>query len=445
MSLPYKIQAYIEQHRLLKPGEHVLVGVSGGADSMVLLHILQQLGFACSVAHMNFQLRGEASSQEADFVEAYAKAHGLPFYVKCVDTKAMAKEQGISIEMAARDLRYAFFSDVLKKGPAVNVAVGHHKNDLVETQLLNMARGTGVRGLVGIKPQNGVVIRPMLSASRSEIMEFADAHHLPYCTDASNADTQIKRNFIRHKVLPLMENLNPSFLHTSYQNALRMQQVQQLIESSLAAFVQKHVQASAKSTEISLAGLLACPTADLFLFELLHPFGFNERQLGEMLLALDSIPGKQWHANGHRVVRTHTHFIVQPWPPQALQEEQWFYREGEEHTSPIHLRIGKMQQKKDVTFNFDVNRAYVDGDKITFPLQLRKWEKGDWFVPLGMKGRKKLSDFFIDLKLSLPEKEAMYVLMSGNAIIWIPGYRTDERYKIDDTTAKVLCIEYHPA
>lgn len=440
-----KVKEYIVRNQLLTEGSKILVAVSGGADSMVLLFILQKLGYRCSVAHMNFNLRGQASDEDEKFVKSYATKHHLDFYGKSVNTLLYAENHGISMEMAARDLRYSFFEEILKKEKITYVAVGHHKNDLVETMLLNLTRGTGVRGLAGIKAKNGNIIRPLLGITNAEIVAFANKNDLLFRTDSTNDDTKIQRNFFRHTVVPHFESINPSFTSTMYKTAESMQQVQKLIDLHVSSFKQKFVEEMDGKIRINKDGFSDSISKEIVLFELLSPFVFNGDQLQEIRSALEQqTHGKTWFSPSHRLLTSHTHLVIQPLEKIEKPQAVWMDKSTIGIDEPINLKVFPVQPKNEVAFNFSPENAYFDAAKINFPLQLRKWKQGDWFVPFGMKGRKKLSDFFIDNKFSLDKKEETFVLLSGDEIIWIVGYRTDDRYKITEETTRVLQMHFNP-
>lgn len=437
-----KIKRYIKQEKLLHHSSKILVGVSGGSDSMVLLEILYQLNYSCSVAHMNFSLRGNESDEDEAFVRDYALQNNLPFYSKKVDTLMYAKSHGISMEMAARDLRYAFFDELLQSHKLDIIALGHHKNDLVETMLINLARGTGVRGLSGIQAKTGKLVRPLLEITNEEIIAYAESHNILYRNDSTNADTHIQRNNFRHNIIPRFEEINPSFIQTIANTAHRMQEVQQLINNTVSHFIAAYVHDEKDKKYIQLDGLLKHPSKAIVLFEILNSFGFNASQLDEINIALGKEPGKTWHSKAYRLILSSTHLILTKKVTEPGTEKILILENMQKISKPIRLTISDKIPVQNCTLNFTKEDAYFDAEKIRFPLTIRKWEHGDWFVPFGMTGRKKLSDFFIDNKLSLDKKEEVYVLLSEEDIIWIPGYRTDNRYKITEETQSVIHMNH---
>lgn len=441
--LPEKVKSFIQKEKLLHHSSKILVGVSGGSDSMVLLEILRQLNYSCFVAHMNFSLRGKESDDDEAFVRDFARQIPFPFYTKKVDTLEHAKSKGISMEMAARELRYDFFDQLLEQHKIDVIAVGHHKNDVAETMLINLTRGTGVRGLSGIQAKMGKVIRPLLDISNEAILKYSKENKIPYRVDQSNTDTRIKRNNFRHNIIPKFEQINPSFIQTMADTAHRMQQVQKLIDNVVSGFTSEHVINNRGNKYILLDGLLNHPSRSVFLFEILNPFGYNTSQLDEINNALEKTPGKTWYTNTHRLILSATHLILQERDEEPEIEALVIQANCRKVDSPLALTISAPLALNDCTLNFSNTNVFFDAEKIHFPLTLRKWRQGDWFIPFGMKGTKKLSDFFIDNKLSLVEKEEVYVLVSGEDIIWILGYRTDERYKITKETKSVIQIEWN--
>lgn len=434
-----QINQYIRTHSLLTAKAKVLVGVSGGVDSVVLIHALFALGYECIVAHMNFSLRGEASDGDENFVHGLCRDLNIPFYAKKVDTLAYAREKGISMEMAARDLRYAFFDALCQKNEVDRIAVGHHKNDLAETFLINLSRGTGLRGLSGIQPVNGKIIRPLLCLTASEVRLYAKQHHLDYRTDASNSDVDIIRNRIRHRVIPEFERINPAFIQTLEDTARRMQQIQEMVNDQVARFSESNVLNVDNAVYISLNALQQHPQKQFMLFELLHPYGCNSAQIGEISKALNGISGKEWFTAQFRVTLSSTALEIRE-TNTAIKETFTIERHQVAVNHPFPLAFNTLKNPGLRHLKFSNWQVYFDADKLVFPLVIRPWEQGDRFVPFGMRGHKKLSDFLVDMKLSIPQKEEVYVLLSGNEIIWVVGLRTDNRYKISEQTEHIFEI-----
>ncbi len=432
---------YIESNQLFSPNDTLLVGVSGGIDSVVLIDLLNRAGMAFAVAHCNFQLRGAESDRDERFVRELSESYGILCFCKNFDTKEYANENGISIEMAARDLRYDWFEEVRKAHHFDWIVVAHHRDDQIETFFLNLARGTGISGLTGMKVVNGKVVRPLLFGSRKEIENYAAAHKLQFREDSSNALTDFQRNKIRKMVVPLMEELNPSFResmdetigHLRETSAIYFQAVERVKE--LAVRIKPNGE-----TEILLAELRLLNPLSTYLFELLRPFHFNGEVVEEMVKALDGQTGKQFFSPSHRAVLDREVIIISILSDGASAR---YYLEETLSGIDVPVKLSISTQKRTSSFKLYTSPriASLDMDLLQFPLILRKWQKGDYFQPLGMQGMKKLSDFFVDEKFSLPQKEECWILANGEEIVWIVGVRVDDRYKITPETKNILVLK----
>ena len=402
-----RFKQYIHSHRLLDDSDNVLVGVSGGADSVALLYLLRACGYACEAAHCNFHLRGDESMRDQHFVEELCAKWCIPLHITDFATIDHAKTNGISIEMAARQLRYEWFEHLRQNLDCKAIAVAHHQNDQAETLLLNLQRGTGIRGLGGMKPKNGYIIRPMLCFTRNEIEQLCQTHALDYVTDSTNADTAFKRNAIR----AILQQASDADIRHYAEAAQRMQAYQQLVEALLFG------------TEICDEGQLA------LIYELLAPYGFNATQISDILAALPS-SGKRFEAPSFTATIDHGQLTIRSRKPQ---EEQL----------PTLLRAIRPRMSKEHFPKATDDWALVDADKLTEPLSLRHWKAGDTFYPItsGHRMRKKLQDFFCDLKLSLAEKDAVWLLCSGEDIVWVIGYRLDDRYKVTAETKRIAELQ----
>ena len=430
---------YLNSHCGFKSGEKVLVALSGGADSIALLHLFKVNGIEIFAAHCNFNLRGDESDGDEDYVRDFCKSWDIELFVKSFDTVGYSSEKGISIEMAARDLRYAWFDDLLEQHEIDWVATGHHKDDSIETFFLNLLRGTGVRGLSGIKPLTGKVIRPLLGFSRDMIEDYCQLNHLNYRTDSSNLESVYTRNKIRNEIIPLFEQINPSFKETMLMNMAHVGQVNEFLSNTVEDIKQNLVVEQDDSLLISLRHVNEFKDKKLVLFEILHPYGFNSSTVSEVVEAVEQdVSGKQFFANEYRLIKDRHNLILLPVKDE--EEEKCFYisREEAEVTAPVALVIEKNLEKDNYVIEKSRFVGQFDEELIEYPLTIRKWEQGDTFRPLGMKNFKKLSDFFIDQKFSLKDKEDVWLLLSGNDIIWIMGHRTDDRYKITEKTKRVI-------
>lgn len=416
-----KVKQYIEKEQLLQPDDKILVALSGGADSVALLHLLRELGYTCEAAHCNFHLRGEESDRDEAFVRQLCQQLEVPLHVVHFRTEEEAARRRISIEMAARELRYAWFEELRLSREAQAVAVAHHRDDSVETLLLNLIRGTGLNGLRGIRPKNGHIIRPLLLLSRADLLQYLDDLKQPYMTDSTNLQDEFLRNKIRLHLLPFLQTLNPSIQSTLLQTAQHLDEAysiyqQGITEGKLRVCTPQGIRINALMNE---------PSPSTLLHEILSPKGFNSSQIKDIFHSLGQQSGKVFHASDYRLVKDRELLILEKvknvLPPELQYETQ------------------------DYTSSFLIPRerhtACLDADKLTHPLTLRRYQAGDSFVPFGMKGRKKVSDYLTDRKFSLFQKEQQWVLCCGKDIIWLVGERIDNRFRIDQNTQKVLIIK----
>lgn len=432
------VQAYIAQHQLLRPGAPVIVGLSGGADSVALLHILTRLGYPCVAAHCNFHLRNDESESDADFAQQTAEALGLPFRRIDFDTADYAHQNGVSTEMAARTLRYEWFETLRRELDAEAIAVAHHRDDNVETVLLNLIRGTGLSGLCGMRPRNGHIVRPLLSVDRHQIVRWLADRHLPFRTDSSNASDVYRRNFVRLRLLPLMEQLNPSVRDAILRMAGHLTDVEAIYRNAIDSHRAHLIDADGR---ISIDALLRTPAPQAVLFELLTPYGFTPSQCADIARALSGESGRSFVAPGGRwhLLKDRLHLIL--YPADEVSADTFTLTLGSELTAPIRLSPEERIVDEAFTISRSPHVATFDADRIALPLTLRRWRAGDSFVPFGMTGRKKLSDYFSDHKFSLLHKAAAWILCDASGrILWIVGHRTDNRFRITSKTRRALII-----
>ena len=432
------VQAYIAQHQLLRPGAPVIVGLSGGADSVALLHILTRLGYPCVAAHCNFHLRNDESDADADFAQQTAEALGLPFRRIDFDTADYARQNGVSTEMAARTLRYEWFETLRRELGAEVIAVAHHRDDNVETVLLNLIRGTGLSGLCGMRPRNGHIVRPLLSVDRHQIVRWLADRHLPFRTDSSNASDVYRRNFVRLRLLPLMEQLNPSVRDAILRMAGHLTDVEAIYRNAIDSHRAHLIDADGR---ISIDALLRTPAPHAMLFELLTPYGFTPSQCADIARALSRESGRSFVAPGGRwhLLKDRLHLIL--YPADEVSADAFTLTLGSELTAPIRLSLEERIVDDTFTISCSPHVATFDADRIALPLTLRRWRAGDSFVPFGMTGRKKLSDYFSDHKFSLLHKAAAWILCDASGrILWIVGHRTDNRFRITSKTSRALIV-----
>jgi tRNA(Ile)-lysidine synthase len=382
-------------------------------------------------------LRGAESDSEEVFMHDYCGEHGLELYVKSFDTREFALQEGISIEMAARELRYQWFYELLDNLNCQFVLTAHHQDDLVETMLINLSRGTGIRGLTGIHPKKGRLVRPMLFASREQITAYAKAKKIPFKEDSSNNELVHNRNLIRHQVIPLLEEVNSAFKVNAAKTAAVLKETEQVYQAKIEDDKQQLISHDGPTAKLDISYLKQSPFAKTLLFEILHPLGFNAGQASEIIQALDAEAGKTFYSETHRLVKDREYLILSLTVPDSLNR---FYIEEDclEISEPINMQFQRITKGPDFQFSKEPFIADVDFDRLQFPLVLKKWEQGEYFQPLGMDGFKKLSDFFIDEKFSIPEKENCWILYSSGNVVWVTGHRIDNRFKITSETKRVF-------
>ena len=395
-----------------------------------------------AVSHCNFQLRGKESNDDETFVSQLANKLDLPYHVKRFNTIDYAEEKKISIQMAARDLRYAWFEEIRMKQGYDVIAVAHHKDDEVETFFINLIRGSGIAGLHGIKPKTGNIVRPLMFTDRKEIETYVKKNKIKYREDSSNASLKYMRNKLRHQLLPLMKELNPDIKKAIKGEIERLTQIESVFHEIAEEKRKDIVEHDGSLVKFNIKKILQLKQKELFLYEWLKPYGFSGDIIGTISKCLKAESGKQYFSSTHRLIKDRAHLIITPNLESETKQNLIVTKDYKELKEPIHLKFKTIS----ITTNFDVilKEKYIgffDLDKLKFPLTIRKWEQGDFFHPLGMKGKKKLSDYFTDSKLSLIEKENTWLLCNGKDIIWIIGQRIDNRYRVTSSTRKVFVVE----
>ncbi len=431
---------FITENKIFDKRHKILVGVSGGIDSVVLLDLLDKGGYSMAIAHCNFQLRGAESDKDERLVQTLALKYDVPIYKIAFDTLGVASERKISIEMAARDLRYEWFEKIRTENNFDFIAVAHHRDDQLETFFLNLARGTGLAGLTGMKPVNGKVVRPLLFASRIEIEKYRHELFLEFRMDASNQNLEFQRNKIRHSLMPIMDSLNPNFREGLIRTMDHLDKTSIIYNQTISEHWNRVVTTKDQTHYISISALQNLEPLEAYLFEFLKPFGFKGSSISDIIQSLTGLSGKQFCSATHRLLHDRENLVLSV----LVEEEEIHYYLDEEQNElnvPVHLLITKDLPTESIPFSDSKFEASIDQDKIQFPLLIRKWQQGDTFRPLGMSGIKKLSDYFIDSKLSLLEKENVWILANGEQIIWIIGHRLDDRYKITYQTKRILHIK----
>lgn len=437
---------YIRKENLFHPTDKVMLAVSGGIDSVAMAELFSRSGFSFGIAHCNFQLRGNDSNEDELFVSRLAGKLKVPFFSKRFSTTSYKDLKGISVQMAARELRYSWFNELLTGGGYAYLATAHHLDDQIETFFINMMRSTGIAGFHGIIPKQGNIIRPMLFASRELIGQFVNKNGIAFREDRSNQEVKYLRNKIRHELLPVLSEMNPNYRTILTENIYRVREAEKIFRESVEKIRTKQVKTGKIRTLVSIEGIMHLNPLTTYLFELLSPFGFNYPVVCEISNSLSEEPGKQFFSTTHRLIKDRDHLIITSLPTNktALPESSEFLitEKAKLVSVPVKLSLRKMANDPDFRIDPSPEVANLDLHKITFPLALRKWKKGDAFIPYGRNHRKKVSDFFTDCKLSIDLKENVWILCSGEKIVWIVGHRIDNRFRITPKTKQVLQIRW---
>lgn len=437
-----RFSRFITDNDLFSPDDRVLLAVSGGIDSMVLAHLFMRQGFDFGIAHCNFNLRGTEANDDERFVREYAENHRIEFFAKSFDTTGFASSKGLSIQMAARELRYRWFEELRSASGFDAVALAHNLNDNIETFLINLVRGTGIAGLAGIKPKNEYLVRPLLFASRAEIREYCEKYEVKYREDSSNADTKYVRNKIRHLIVPVLREINPSFENTIEETISRVGDINEIYSGHIAKIRKSLIRESKNSQSIKISDFTSLTPLNTMVFELFRSFGLTRPMVPELIKLATSRTGSHLNTSSHRFIRNRSEILI-----ENIESDS---------ESALHMVFNSLDELLAGNFGAKVVQAAcgegfeiprnatstcVSLNKLKFPVIIRNWKPGDIFYPLGMNKKKKLSDFFIDNKLSMPEKERVLVMESGGKISCIIGIRTDNRFRITKATTKCLIID----
>lgn len=420
-----EFQKYITTRALLKPDDRILLAVSGGIDSMAMSDLFLQSEYNFAIAHCNFELRGDESDAEQKLVEDFAKEHNIPIFIRRFDTKNEALNSGESIQMAARRLRYDWFDELTRSENFDKIAIAHHGNDSTETFFINLLRGTGLRGLTGINSVNGKIVRPLLFASREQIVEYVAQRNVRYLNDSSNGMIKYLRNRLRHDILPRLADSAPAFMDTMADNISRLERAQRFIDLQMERIRESAV----KDGVIDLQKIEQHGDMGFILFELLYPYGFAPQVIEDITRTEQPHSGKQFFAPLYVATLDRNRIIV------TKREQMVIEQESIELDDP---RIEWVDMSRLMSLETPSNEALLCVDSVTFPLTLRKWQQGEWFVPLGMRGQKKVSDYLIDNKVALPDKERQLVLVAAESVMWLVGRRIDDRYKVTERSEKVI-------
>lgn len=421
---------------------HFFIAVSGGVDSVVLADIFFKLGFNFTILHCNFQLRGEESFRDEEFIEKLQEKYSKPFLVKRFDTKEYAEEKKISIQLAARELRYHWFSEVLNNSTESNqnkfIVTAHQADDNIETVLMNICRGTGIKGLSGIPTIQSKIIRPLLFARKEQILQYATEQKLQWVEDSSNATDKYSRNFFRHNVLPLIKEVYSSADENIIANIEKWKDVETIYNLYIKQQKEKLFEVKESEIHIPILKLQKLSPLSSIIYEIISCYHFTSAQVDDVIQLMKADNGKYISSSSHRIIKNRKWLILAP-----LQTKDAQHFIIDENDNEIFFADKKMKIlfSNDANILQDLNIACLDAKHIRFPLIVRKWKQGDYFYPLGMTKKKKISRFLIDLKLSTTEKENIWLLESNKKIIWVIGYRIDNRFKLtDSSTKKIKCI-----
>lgn len=422
-----KVKDYIKKHKLLSLSDLYIVALSGGADSVALLLLLDEMGYKVHALHCNFHLRGEESDRDERFCEDLCLKKNIPFHRIHFDTLMYAETHKMSVEMAARELRYRYFEQLRKDIGAEGICVAHHQDDTVETVLLNLVRGTGLRGLTGIQPRNGAILRPLLCVTRTEIEAYLATKQQDYVTDSTNLETDFVRNKIRLQVVPLLRQLNPAVSENIVRTAAHLTEAQKVLDAVVDTYK--------GSNQLDLCALQQVGSAEYIVFEWLKQYGFNGSQVQQVISAetgsIFSSP------TGYEVLKDRDRLLVEPtimaFTPIRIPEEGTY-------VLPDDRRLNVRRSNPFVSK--DSHEATLDARQVRFPLTVRRVEEGDWMIPYGMTGRKLLSDLMTDLKMSLFDRRRQLVVVDAqDAVVWAIGLRTDHRCRVTDATQEVIAIK----
>lgn len=440
---------YIDDNQLFDPDSRILLAVSGGIDSVVMAHLFSRSKYSFGIAHCNFKLRGKESDLDEIFTAQLSEKFQVPFYKISFQTKDYSKQARLSIQMAARDLRYKWFDKIREDHNYDFIAVAHQRDDEIETFLINLLRGTGILGLHGILPKRDRIVRPLLFASRNDIEEYAMLHSLKFREDESNKEEKYLRNRIRHKIIPLLDKISPDALDNITASISKIRDAEKIYNETIRARKEELIKFSGHDYRLSIEAVRRLTPAKTWIYELLKDFGCTESLAGDIVELLDSEPGRLIAFERYILLRDRDELIIQE--REGVKSDvdlpgikEYHIREEDAETEiPLKLSITRQSISKYVVSK-EGSIAALDLGKLHFPLIIRKWKKGDYFYPLGMNSKKKLSDFFIDEKFSRFQKDKTWLLCSGDKIAWIIGKRIDDRFKITSTTRIVYQIKLEP-
>ncbi|QHS58914.1 tRNA lysidine(34) synthetase TilS [Chitinophaga agri] len=442
MDLLTGFKIFIEKEQLFAPDQSLLLAVSGGLDSVVMAHLFKAAGFRFAIAHCNFQLREAESVRDESFVKTLADVLQVPFHHIRFDTLTYTESKRVSIQVAARELRYEWLEETRTKAGYSFIVTAHHMQDSVETLLMNLSKGTGISGLHGILPAQGKIIRPLLFAQKEDLLAYAQENGISYVEDSSNLTTKYTRNFFRHKVIPVMQEANPGTVPNIAASIARFREAEVLYQQALEKHVRRLVEQKGNMYMVPVLKLQKTIPMQTVAWEIFRKYGCTPPQLPQVLELLDSTSGKIVETATHRIIRDRQWLLITP-----LVETEAAVIVIEKDRSVVAtangiLRLRTVVRKEQTPIPASAAIACLDKASLQYPLLLRRWRQGDYFYPLGMRKKKKLSRFFIDQKLSVPQKENIWVLESSKRVVWIVGLRIDDRFKVTQHTKDQLTIEW---
>jgi len=433
---------FLVDQELCRDGDRILLAVSGGIDSVVMAHLFRAAGYDCAIAHCNFLLRANDSDRDEAFVKDLAAYLEMPVYVRRFEVDREVQKRGISVQMAARDLRYKWFEELLAEQSMDLVATAHNRNDSVETFFLNLSRGSGIRGLKGIAPRREQIIRPMLFATRQDIVRFQQEEAIKFREDVSNFETKYQRNKIRHDVLPVMQEINPGFVESVHRSMSQLDEMYAIYRDSIEEQRKALFREKEDRILIDLGELGELQPIKTWLFELFSPFGFSRSQCEGIEQIMQAGSGRCSLSPTHQLYKDRDQLILIPSVSKSFDR---YYLDGPDKPSslPFPMDMDVIDREELGPIPADPHIACLDLDEVQFPLTIRHWKPGDYFYPLGMNQMKKLSDYFVDNKIPVPEKNSTWLLASGKKIVWIMGQRIDHRFRITPDTKRVLLLRLH--
>jgi len=434
--------AFVEKEKLFSTNNRILLSVSGGIDSVVMVELFSKSKLNFDIAHCNFSLRATESDEDEAFVNSLAKIKNVKFFSKKFETKTFAKAHSISVQMAARELRIKWLEELVSQNDYSFYATAHHLDDQIETFFINLLRGTGISGLHGIQPKIGKLIHPMIFTYRKNIEAFAKKNNIDFRIDSSNLKTEYTRNKIRHKLIPVIKNINENYQDILTNNIDRIKQIEKIYNKQVQLVSDRLLSVEKNQIKISIKELSKLESTETYLYEITEKFGFNFSQVESIVKSIPTIPGKQFLSKSHRLIIDRDYLIIDSKPKAKNRSKEYIIKsEISEIDEPLKLKLSKFKFSPDYKISKNKNSASFDAKILEFPLVIRRWKQGDFFYPFGMESKKMVSDFFIDNKFSISDKENTWIMASGNKIVWLIRHRIDNRFRISNTTTQIIQFE----